>query len=96
MDPMLEKEHLIQKKLNSKSEEIQLEGTIQAEEKQIVTIKEVVSLLNENENENETIEHVSQKLKLRVNVLAAKLAKAAVRVNEEGNGYIVVKMKASH
>lgn len=80
MNPMLEKGHLIQKKLNSESEEVQLEGTIQAEEKRFVTIKEVVTLLNENER----IEHVAQKLEMRANVLAAKLANAAVRMDDEG------------
>ncbi|RDV35227.1 hypothetical protein [Lysinibacillus capsici] len=76
---MLKKEHFIQNKLNSNSEETQLEDTFQAEEKQVVTIREVVSLLNENE----TIEHVAQKLEMRTNVLASKLANAAVKLNEE-------------
>ncbi|MEK4131271.1 hypothetical protein NYE67_16635 [Solibacillus sp. FSL W8-0474] len=80
MIAMLENGHLNQEKSNSQLEKNQNQGANQAEEKQFVTIKEVVTLLNEDIS----MEVVAQKLGLRVNVLEAKLAKAAVVSGEDG------------
>lgn len=82
---MREKKHLNQGKLNDGSEVIQNQDLVQAElpevkqEKNFMTIKEVVALLNDNE----TIESISRKLEMRASVLEAKLANAAVVVNHD-------------
>ena len=81
-----ESRHFNQGKLNVESEVMQNQELVQAEllevrqEKNIMTIREVVVLLNENES----IESVAQKLNMRANVLEAKLANAAVVVNHDG------------
>ncbi len=77
---MQESGHSNQKKTNNRLEGKQNQGTNQAETKREVSIKEVVTLLNENSS----IEDIAQKLGLRVNVLEAKLANAAIILNDEG------------
>lgn len=86
MITMRENGHLNQEKLNNESEVMQNRKQVQSEllevkqEKNFMTIKEVVALLNDNE----TIESVAQKLQMRASVLEAKLANAAVVVNNDG------------
>lgn len=77
---MLDKEHLNQKNVVNQSVEVHLDGVKESEQGKVVTIKGVVTMLNNQQS----IEQVAESLQMRVNVLTAKLANAAVRLNDEG------------
>ena len=77
---MLNDEHLNQKKGENHSEETHQDVLNQSDEKKVVTIKDVVTLLNNQQS----IKQVADQLQMRVNVLTAKLSNAAVKQNEEG------------
>lgn len=80
MIAMLDNEHTNHKNVVNQSEEMQLDGVKKSDLKKIVTIKDVVSMLNGQQS----VEQVAESLQMRVNVLTAKLSNAAVRLNEEG------------
>lgn len=77
---MLENEHLNREKSHNQLGENRNQDGKRAEVNPVITIKEVVTILNQDNS----IEDVAQKLGLRVNVLEAKLANAAVVIGKEG------------